>query len=329
MKKLILLFLASSLVFCSCQNILDVLPNSSIQQDENPELPVTRYKSEADLINALDSVYISLGEYIKYQSEIEKLYLVDKNFDAITPSNATIEKAWTAAYDAIKKNNHIIRSLDYGADVDIYVWDKYMTLSYGILGFIYKNIYEHWGNAPIIAPHDSELALPLTANENEVWNFANQSLECYLHIIENFGSSDSRTISHAALLLALSEISGYQDFNRGYDYSRQFTDRYQADIENIFELKTDEGSIQIYTSTHAYYFRCEYTYAMGNWDELGIRDFNTLLKRWDSSDYGYWSMLKRNKKLSEITGCPEHMNYFPVPQKALNSNPNLLQNPGY
>jgi hypothetical protein len=103
MKKLFLFLLASSMVFCSCQNILDVLPDSSIQQDENPEFPVTRYKSEADLINALDSVYISLGEYIKYQSEIEKLYLVDKNFDAITPSNATIEKAWTAAYDAIKK----------------------------------------------------------------------------------------------------------------------------------------------------------------------------------------------------------------------------------
>ena len=104
---------------------------------------------------------------------------------------------------------------------------------------------------------------------------------------------------------------------------------YQTDKDVIFEIKSASGNIPIYTSAHAYYLRCEYTYALGKWDELGIRDFNTLLKRWDSSSYGYWSMLKRNKRLTEMTGCPEYMNYLPIPQKVLNSNVNIIQNPGY
>ncbi len=329
MKKLFLLILASSMIFCSCKEILDMLPADSITQDEVQGLQKTKYKSEAEIIKDLDTVYVSLGEYIKYQNEIEKLYLVDQNFDVITPGNTLIEKAWTAAYDAIKKANYVIRSLETDFILDGQVYEKYYSSCYGLIGFIYKNLFEHWGNVPIIEPYFSETDMIPTASEDEVWNYSNKALGGNLYMLEGYDFSDSKRISFPAVLLALSELEGYRDFNRGYDFCRQFSDRYQADMESVFELETPEGNIIIYTPTHAYYYRCEYTYAMGNWDELGVRDFNTLLRRWNSSDYGYWLMLKRNKKLSEITGCPEHMNYFPVPQKAMNSNPNLLQNPGY
>ena len=333
MKKLILLFLASSLVFCSCDEFLDEIIGEVLQPDSGlveGELDVNDFKSEAEIIEAIDSIYISLGEYIEWQNEIEKIYLIDKNFDAITPSNPIIEKAWTAAYSAIEKANRYIRSLErYPESIDYDNVEKYLGICNGLVGFTYKNLLEHWGNIPLITPYTSEMEMPYTANEDEVWHYTNESLERSLYIMERFEFSDSKYISHAALLLATSEARGYRDCNMGYDLCRKYSELYQTDKEIVFELKATNDNILIYTSAHAYYLRCEYTFLMGNWDELGVRDFNTVLKRWDSSRYGYWSMLKRNKKLSEITGCPEYMQYLPIPQKALNENANLMQNPGY
>ena len=64
-------------------------------------------------------------------------------------------------------------------------------------------------------------------------------------------------------------------------------------------------------------------------EESGITDFNELLKKWNPESYGYWSMLKRNKRFTEQVGCPEYMQNLPVPQNILNNNPGVMQNPGY
>ncbi|MBR5499156.1 MAG: RagB/SusD family nutrient uptake outer membrane protein [Bacteroidales bacterium] len=345
MKKLVLLLLACCTAFSSCDELLNEIidnitqdevnneENVENEDDENPdpsieERPIDKFKSEHEVTAAISSIYVSLCEYIENQNELEKLYLIDKNFAAITPKNTTNAKAWNAAYSTIVKANYCIRSLENSSELlEQEVIEKYIGITYALIGFTYKNMCEHWGNIPIITPYSSETEMLPTANEEEVRMYTNEALERSLNILEGYEISDSRYISHASTLLAAAEVKANHDYNQAYEFSKRFSELYQEDL--VFELEATSGKIVIYTAKHAELFRGEFAYHLGRWEEEGITDIIILLDKWDPSSYGYWAMLKRNKKLSEVTGCPEHMQHLPIPQYELDRNYNIIQNPGY
>ena len=162
MKKLVLLLLSCCIVFSSCDELLNEIIDNITQDevnneenvdnkdDDNPdpsieeELPIDKFKSELEVTAAISSIYVSLCEYIENQNELEKLYLIDKNFSAITPKNTTNAKAWNAAYSTIITANYCIRSLENSSELlEQEVIEKYIGITYALIGFTYKNMCEH------------------------------------------------------------------------------------------------------------------------------------------------------------------------------------------
>ena len=343
MKKLFLLLLACSFAFCSCEDLLGNLLGNKNEGEENIEnentengeensaiqLPVTEFTSETDMEIAVNAIYASLYEYIRLQTAIEKAIIIDKDFGSVTSTNAMYEQAWQAAYKTINQGNLCIRSLEkafesFGQEMV----EKYLTKCTALMGFTYKNLFEHWGNVPIITPESPNEAMLMTAHEDEVMQYAIEMLDRAHSIFEQVNHTESAYISYEAILLALAEVHGYRDPNKGLEFCKRFTDM-SSKQEIVFELAGPSGNIVIYTADHANLYNSEYSYIVGRMEESGITDFNELLNKWNPESHGYWSMLKRNRKLTELLGCPEYMQYLPIPKNILENNPGLMQNPGY
>lgn len=44
---------------------------------------------------------------------------------------------------------------------------------------------------------------------------------------------------------------------------------------------------------------------------------------------GYWLMLKRTGNAMSVSGCQDYELLMPIPERELDVNPTLVQNPGY
>lgn len=347
MKKLILLLLACSFAFCSCEDLLSNLLGDKIELEENvdngdgsgvtdnggdnsaAELSVTEFKSEQEMETAVKDIYASLYEYMRLQKAIEKSIIVDKDFGSVTSTNPDYEQTWNAAYKTIDKGNLYIRSLERAFEsYDQQIVEKYLASCHILVGFTYKNLFEHWGNVPIITSETPIDAMLMTSPEDEVLQYAIELLERSHFVFEQGNHSESSYISYEASLLASAEVYGYRDYNKGLEFSKRVVEQ-NSEKEIIYELTGHSDNIVIYTSGHAELYCSEFSYILGRMEESGITDFNELLKKWNPESYGYWSMLKRNKRFTEQVGCPEYMQNLPVPQNILNNNPGVMQNPGY
>lgn len=344
MKKLIILLISIS-VFSSCEDILgnflddkvelevnvDIENDATDDGEENPEspLPVTEFKSEEDMKEAVNDIYVSLYDYINIQKDIEKSIIIAKDFDSVTSTNSIYEQGWNAAYETIGKGNLCIRSLERAAEsFGQQTVEKYLAETFALMGFIYKNLFEHWGNVPIIAPATPLEGMLITSHEYEVMNYAIEMLETARSIFEQGDNTASTDILLKTVYLALAETCGYYDYNKGLECCMKIAELI-SDKEIVFELAGPSGNIVIYTADNAKLYQSELSFILGRLPESGINDLRELLDKWSPLSYGYWSMLKRTKLFTETLGCQEYMQYLPIPLKILESNPEVMQNPGY
>ena len=341
MKKLTLLLLVSSIAFCSCEDFVSNLLGDKIElevdveQGENgegnstAELPVIEFKSEQEIEAAVKDIQVSLYEYMRLQKAIDKSIIVDKDFESVTSTNPLYEEAWNAAYETITRGNLCTRSLERAFEsFDQQIIEKYLANCSLVIGFTYKNLFEHWGNVPVITQEASPDAMLMTAHEDEVMAYAIEMLERSRNIFEQDNHHPENTLQLEASLLASAEICGCRDINRSLNFCMKATEL-NPDKETVYEVSGSSGNIIIYTTQHAKLYFSEFTYILGRLSESEIADLNELISRWSLETYGYWSMLKRNKKFTEQVGCPQYMQYLPVPQSILEQNPGVMQNPGY
>ena len=349
MKNTFLLLIACCLTFASCEDLGDII--NGIENGENTEntdnnendgnndgdestdvpadLPTFAYTSEDDIKASVDLAYDALRKYIDYQKIVENTIIIEKNFESITPNDANIDKMWKSGYEAIAVANKCIRSLE--KSIEIFgqeVVDKYLGTCNAVIGFIYKDMVEHWGNIPIITPESSVSEFHPTAMENEVRAYCAERLELGRKLLEvqNTFINDQMTVQ--TTMLALAEAK-YYDYHIGREMCRIVLD--MENTEEIIYTVTgfeSHNKIIIYTKKYAELLLAEYSYYLGLVNEAG-GDLPQIISRWDSNSYGYWSMLKRTNRLVQSIGCPEYMKYLPIPASELANNPNLMQNPGY
>ncbi|MBO5979614.1 MAG: hypothetical protein J6Q12_04185 [Bacteroidales bacterium] len=332
MKKPVLALLSCCFAFSSCDLIevvvdeLKDLTNNELVTE--PQVSVDgQFTSEADVINALDTASNSLSEYIIKQMEVEKI-LFNKDFNSITPDNPDIADLWAKGYRTINIAINSVNSLQTSGEfLDEEAQRKYEAKFNAISGFIYKNMFEHWGSVPIITSSHTVPEEVYRPEESEILEHIYAQLKSSADILMMEEHYDNSSLSYPSILLALSEIKHW-DYNVGLEYSRRFKET--TDIGNPVFFVRDENGVNytIYTRKHADLLEMEYTYLLGMHNDE-INSIEDIVRRWDSTSYGYWAMLKRLGRTAEVIGCPEYMELLPVPENELYLVPNLVQNPGY
>ena len=301
---------------------------------ENPEQIVSPesliFKTEADVKLAVSSVYLKLSDYIEAQRAVERVMLIDKEFMKITPRDSKIGRMWSAGYTAINQGNYCLKHLEIASEIlGPEIVERYIGIVSALIGFTYKNMFEHWGGIPILYSDTTPDEHLPRASAEEMMHYITERLDLGLHILEREGYVNSDTISPQALLLASAEVKGYSDPVMAYTCIDKLT--HMGDVKDvIFHVLRSESQeiINIYTKEHVELLMSEFAYVTGRHNEAKY-DLDNLIANWRNDNYGYWSMLKRLGRFPEIVGCPEYMQNLPIPLSELEFNPNIYQNPGW
>ena len=330
MKKTIILLFSCIAFLCSC-DILDGLINkgdNNPSEDADKELVTYEFKSESDINDAIHLIYASMAAYIEKQASIEKTVLIDRDFQSVTETNTTIEKMWTTGFTTVDLANTCIRSL-YAASAQFghQVIDRYLGICFALKGFIYKNMFEHWGALPIL-DIDNTIDEKLFRTD-DVIKYVRNTLEYAAEYIYQDNDYDADKISYQAVLLSLAEISSYYTPEEGMYYCKKLIDGFYGNKDIIFKVTGPETGkeIVIYTKGHGQQMMKEYGYIIGRFD---IADnWSEITDSWTADRYGYWAFLRRNKIFAETVGCQEYRQLLPLPLSQLCYNELLYQNPGY
>ena len=330
MKKLIIALLSCCFAFSSCDLIEVVVDEIKDLTNNELNLPpassIEQFQSEEDIINMFDAANKLLCTYILKQAEIEKIFFVTKDFDSITPENSDIAELWANGYRLINIANTCLNSLEASNFLNEEALMKYRAHFNAILGFTYKNMFEHWGAVPIITQGYIVAEDIYRPEERELLEFIWERLILSSDILMD-EKPEVNYLSYPSILLALSEIK-HSDYSASLECCRKFKETTNTG-EQVFCLCDENGvNHTIYTRKHATLLELEYSYLIGNHNG-GLNSVEDIISRWDQNSYGYWAMLKRLGKLAEVVGCPEYMTNFPIPQNELMVCPNLAQNPGY
>jgi len=193
-KRTYIAILVAAVSSAACDNFLDVLPKSSIADDET----IFDERSAETAINGVyaslrgyfDVGYQSIGylsgdniEFTGSQSQIKEF--IDHNVNA---ENSTIAGAWSGIYRTINRANHVIEKVPglSGDAISDAAKNRILGEAYFIRGLAYFDLARVWGGAPLITtattgPSDN-VGIPRSTQEQTYqqaltdWNNAEELL---------------------------------------------------------------------------------------------------------------------------------------------------------
>ena len=303
--------------------------DGDVENEENRELPILEFQSEEEVMSTIKEIYAGMSSYLEAQKAVETMLLIDKNFEMINSRNNEIEKMWKTGYYTINLGNTCWRSLEKNPDA--LGWEttqKYIGMCSAVIGFLYKNMVDHWGTVPFLHLDSTlEDRLP-RPSEEEMMICISERLEIAYYTLEQGGFISVDLLSPQAMLIANAETKANTP-----EAALSFLEKFwhingAEDIIFTSICPDSQEQIIIYTTEYAEMLRSELLYKMGRIAEAKY-DYNELINIWGNSNYGYWALLKRLGRFTEIVGCPEYMQYLPIPYSEMERNENMLQNPGY
>ena len=291
---------------CSRSEELNIEPGTDITYDDY-------FNSESAVIMVLDGVYGGLASFIVNKNAIES-ELLSGNFNNLTPFSQNILDLWTAGYAALARANLIIEK------VDSELYPQHIAHAKNLRAFIGYQLATLWGNVPFYTSTqsvgDSSLA-PMS--RDEILTIASEDIGSVWDVEYTIGGYDGHSgiyltekgaqILYSEIQLAIKNIP---------ELSYLLNDEFQRNaLFSIYQQGAEP--IPVYTS---------------NYCSLLVKESahkEDVLNNWKNSGqiYGYWQALVRMGKAQEVTGCKDYQTLFPIPQRELESNNKLSQNPGY
>lgn len=314
----------------------------------------TFFGTEANAQSVLAAAYAQTVLFETYQLTIEAVRLgriegSTYGINLSNPSDATILKAWEAAYRAVQQTDMIIYALQhshFGYDSS-----SYLAEAYALRAFLGYNLAVLWGNVPYV---DEMRGYVYGKNylqtygrqyeQRELLQFASDAALRAVQFYQHSGSGStfsSSPIFHLmgkSCLLLQAEIEQTLDFPDGahwilnnmgdfgnYDCFFMADD---AEIEWPLAYKQNlyrAGKQPIYDAEYLQHLSEEVQAYSENANE------GVVAEQWFNATnlYGVWAALKRMGVAQSMTGCQSHELLLPIPSRELMTYPSLKQNSGY
>lgn len=318
---------------CEKVEIIEIIPGGNIGED-------TMFTTFDKAKSAVAGAYAYLRDYMLYHHYIEYNAL-NNNRIYLTPNSEMISNAWANGYKVIRMTNSALKALPSDTTLD---WAKECIRHFrAIRAFTYYNMVTLWGDIPYWTENDDpmeSMKLPRSKAE-DIINAEISSLSdiAFNAKILDWGNS-ALTIESAKLLLTemylylnnqqkakalLSEVGkGDNDASVFFAVS---LDNFTPSGDNYFNSYKNEICVESGSALDIYTTASLELYAVEANNEL--TDLPDLWANNKASQYGYWPMLNRIGKTTEIIGCSKDETLMPIPGKEMISNPNIFQNPGY
>ncbi len=314
----------------------------------------TFFGTEANAQSVLASAYAQTALFEAYQLTIEAVRLgkIDGSAYGINlsnPSDATIQKAWEAAYTAVQRTHMMIYALQhshFGYDSS-----PYLAEAYALRAFLGYNLTVLWGNVPYVDEtrgyeyrEDYLQTYGRQYEQREVLQFAldaaMNAVGFYQHTgsASTFSSSPTFHLADKSCQLLQAEIEqtlnspdgAYWSLNNMGDFGSNdcFFIADDAEIEWPLAYKQNlyrAGKQPIYDAEYLQHL----TEEANAYNEQV--DKNVVAENWlnATNRYGVWAALKRLGVAQSMTGCQAHELLLPIPTRELLTNPSLRQNAGY
>ncbi|PXX95387.1 hypothetical protein DF185_21965 [Marinifilum breve] len=153
MKKLTLFFIITSVLFCSCTDMLELEPENSVTF-------YNYFKTEKDIETTVFSMHAILrSEYLGNKNypmllgnKTDKLSDFYERLRAHDPSifTSTTGIHWEGMYDVITWANMVIDNIDKAEDLPQDRYDFYKGQAYFVRAFMYFRIIQIFGDAPLV-----------------------------------------------------------------------------------------------------------------------------------------------------------------------------------
>lgn len=293
-----------------------------------------------DIKPFVSAAYSYLRDYMLYHHYIEYNALNNDRAE-LTPNSEMISNAFANGYKVVRLTNTVLKSLGSGGDID---WALACIAHFRcVRAFVYYNMVTLWGDIPYWTENDDPDAT-LRMSRTNAYDLINAEITSLNKIsfnneILDFGNSAFDSITAKLLLTEmylyindtqkakaiLSEIdkagnNSINTFNISLDNYTSSNDRYFNSYKGL--ICTNSGStLDIYTTKSQELYSSEANRQLTELPALWRADYTT--------QYGYWAMLNRIGKTTEIIGCSKEETLMPIPGMEILSNPNISQNPGY
>ena len=299
---------------------LEVVPNDTIGEE-------VFWNSEENLQMFISGIYSSLRSFECNQINLEHIRLTGKtlqgSYGELTPCSGIVSTTWESADRVIQMTNMIIDHLEDPKTTYLSEKNRIAYLNEAILirSFMYYNLAHLWGQVPYVdkvVDHTEIRDIPIYT-QDEIFSLINADLKKIHSVVgrKYYMNNDVAVVLQAEIALwqndKVKALQLLKDCKAAYSvpilgndiYHKLFGDELCIYSEQVIDLLIQEAE------------------AKGNNSNL-LTDWKSFKSQW-----GYWAMLKRTQQAQAVAGCKEHEILMPIPQREIDNNPNMTQNPGY
>lgn len=301
---------------------IEITPHDPITSDDY-------YHNEESLKLLISGIYYYAAQYISSQLSVE-LFIFNREVNKLRPESSEIYNLWSLGYKVISQANNVISFLSQVDDSELnYSKEQYITHATVLRDFVFYNMNHLWGGIPLILEVisvDSQIADMARNTQQEVNEFLVADLSSLDRFTHRTWYPGEYVVSERVINMLLCEcFLALKDNQRAKQYGDSALSGSQDDFFILFYYDTYNPDSKIGIPVYSYNKTWLYVYEANG-------QINGLYNQWENNfhlGYGYWAMLKRLGLAQEKTQCQEYELLLPIPQAVLNSQPNIVQNPGY
>ena len=266
--------------------------------------------------------YAQLASFENSQIKLENIRLNKNKVHTINANTNQVDNVWTSAWETIVNANRIIEGITKTKALSAEDVSSIIAEIRAIRAFVYYNIAMLWGNVPLITTTIEPNAIPSQAKQEAVLQYAYSEISDVVNNLPVTAVEGNLAICRKAGYLLQAELAMTLGNKTAAQSILSNVNSTSSDETIIWGFKKESTATTtpIYTNKHISLYKNE---CSGN--------TTNLISEWANSSftYGYWAALKRLGQAQSVTGCDDYELLMPIPNRELNINNKLTQNPGY
>ena len=269
-----------------------------------------------------NNCYAQLASFEENQIKLENIRLNKNKVHTINANTNQVDNVWTSAWETIVDANRIIEGITKTKALSAEDVSSIIAEIRAIRAFVYYNIAMLWGNVPLITTTIEPNAIPSQAKQEAVLQYAYSEISDVVNNLPVTAVEGNLAICRKAGYLLQAELAMTLGNKTAAQSILSNVNSTSSDETIIWEFKKESTATTtpIYTNKHISLYKNE---CSGN--------TTNFISEWANSSftYGYWAALKRLGQAQSVTGCDDYELLMPIPNRELNINNKLTQNPGY
>ena len=269
-----------------------------------------------------NNCYAQLASFEENQIKLENIRLNKNKVHTINANTNQVDNVWTSAWETIVNANRIIEGITKTKALSAEDVSSIIAEIRAIRAFVYYNIAMLWGNVPLITTTIEPNAIPSQAKQEAVLQYAYSEISDVVNNLPVTAVEGNLAICRKAGYLLQAELAMTLGNKTAAQSILSNVNSTSSDETIIWGFKKESTATTtpIYTNKHISLYKNE---CSGN--------TTNLISEWANSSftYGYWAALKRLGQAQSVTGCDDYELLMPIPNRELNINNKLTQNPGY